>query len=268
MVWGDYDNDGFLDLFGTTFDSSSKDVLYHNNGDGTFTQITSGPQSNDSGAGTSAAWVDYDRDGWLDLFVDNSLDQNEFLYHNNANGTFTRITSGPLVTSGRTSFGPAWGDYDGDGDPDVFIANSGSSGQNDFLFRNDSGGAFTRITSGPVVTDAAQSTAAGWADYDNDGDLDLMVTVWNHRNDRLYENEGRGTFRLVEDSVVTTDGLSGGPLAWGDYDNDGWIDLFIGSNLGDANRLYRNRGDGTFEVDSASALSAEGGASICAGWGD
>jgi hypothetical protein len=73
---------------------------------------------------------------------------------------------------------------------------------------------------------------------------------------------------LVEGSVVTTDGLSGGPLAWGDYDNDGWIDLFVGNNQGDLNVLYRNRGDGTFEVDSDSALSAEGGASLGTAWGD
>ena len=102
VIWGDYDNDGFLDLFSTTFDPPRKDALYHNNADGTFTQITSGPQSNDSGAGTLAEWVDYDRDGWLDLFVANSLDQNEFLYHNNANCTFTPITSGPLVNSGAS----------------------------------------------------------------------------------------------------------------------------------------------------------------------
>jgi hypothetical protein len=278
-VWGDYDNDGFIDLF-VSNTSPPRNFLYHNNGDGTFAKITTGLIVNDTNNSVGAAWADYNRDGWLDLFVSNSLNQNDSLYRGNGDGTFTSITSGPVVTSGGTSLGCAWGDADNDGDPDLVVANRTSVplpnpiiGQNDFYFRNDGSGVFTRITTGPVVTDATISSGIAWGDYDNDGDLDLVMTSRRRENDRLYRNLGGGNFELVSTSVVSTEGQAGNGCAWGDYDNDGWLDLFVTGFLTqfgfrDPHRLYRNRGDGTFEVITDSVLIADSGYAWGCAWGD
>jgi hypothetical protein len=105
--------------------------LYTNNGDGTFTKVTSGAVVTDGGTSRGCAWGDYDNDGDLDLFVANGIntppDENNFLYTNNGDGTFTKVTSGDVVTDGGFSLGCAWGDYDSDGDLDLFVANSGNN---------------------------------------------------------------------------------------------------------------------------------------------
>jgi hypothetical protein len=118
---GDYDNDGFPDLF-VANGGDLNNFLYHNNGDGTFTKITTGNIVNDRGYSVGAAWADYDNDGYLDLFVGNRLGNN-FLYHNNGNGTFTKITTGAIVSEAADSNGIAWGDYNNDGFLDLFVAN-------------------------------------------------------------------------------------------------------------------------------------------------
>jgi hypothetical protein len=273
--WADYDNDGDLDLFVSNFSAPIKDRLYRNDGNGNFTSITTGPLVNDAGVGTGVAWGDYDRDGWLDLHVSNVDQQNNFLYRNLGNGSFAQITSGPVVMSGGGSQACTWTDYDNDGDLDLFVANFNTAnpgrlhpGQNDFLFRNDGAGNFTRITQGPLVTDGAKGSTPAWGDYDNDGDLDLFVTNTFDENDRLYENLGNGTFRLVADSVVANDGASNSGAAWADYDNDGWLDLFVCGVLGNPNRLYRNNGDGTFTQVTDGDIAAEGGISSACAWGD
>jgi hypothetical protein len=279
VVWGDYDNDGFIDLF-IANSSPPRDFLYRNKGDGTFAKVATGSIVNDTGFGVGAAWADYDRDGWLDLFVANSLNENDFLHHGNGNGTFTPITSGPVVTSGASSIGCSWADADNDGDPDLVVANLVSFpilnpivGQNDFYFRNEGLGAFTRITTGPVAADTSVSSGVAWGDYDNDGDLDLVVINVRGENDRLYRNLGAGNFELVTASVVSTEGLAGNGCAWGDYDNDGWLDLFVAGwlrpgSVRDPHRLYRNLGDGAFEVISNSVLTADGGYAWGCAWGD
>src|SRR5437773_5816887 len=128
-------------------------------------------RSNIHGFSTGCAWGDYDNDGYLDLFVPNN-NENNFLYHNNRDGTFTKITSGRIVTDGGNSFGAAWGDYDNDGFLDLFVANVN---QKNFLYRNNGDGTFTKITSGAIVNDVGYSWGAAWGDYDNDGFLDLFV---------------------------------------------------------------------------------------------
>jgi P pilus assembly chaperone PapD len=268
-VWGDYDNDGHLDLFLSNAFTPSADRLFHNNGNGTFTRITTGSIVNDSVVGLGAAWADYDRDGWIDLFVANSGPR-DFLYRNQRDGTFLQITDGPLVSLSANAQSAAWADFDNDGDPDLAVGYLDVS-TTDFLYRNDGDGLFTRL---PAITsgdDAMWTRGLGWADYDNDGDLDLMVCRDVRANDRLYQNQGDGTFRLVEDSVVSNDGLHSSAPAWGDYDNDGWLDLFVSNHEGDANRLYHNKGDGTFTRVTEGPVATEGGGDIGsfgAAWGD
>jgi len=272
-VWGDFDNDGDLDLFVCNFESPVRDFFYRNEGDGAFTKVTQGPWVTDSGAGSGAAWADYDNDGYLDLFVANSGNQNDFLYHNNGDGTVTKITTGPVPTSGGSSHGCAWADYDGDGDLDLFVSNVGHPGQplqNLFQFRNDGSGVFTRIRTGALATEGGNSGGIAWGDYDNDGDLDLFLGggMGAGDNQDLFRNDGPdGLVRITEGAIVNDRGSSVSG-AWGDYDNDGCLDLFVSNNLGLNNWLYHNEGDGTFSKVTTGAVVNDGGWSFGCAWAD
>jgi hypothetical protein len=265
-VWGDFDNDGDLDLFASNYGPPARDFFYRSEGNGTFTKITQGAWVTDSSAGVGAAWGDYDNDGFLDLYVANSQDQNDFLYHNNGDGTMTRIATGPVTTSGGMSTGCAWGDYDGDGDLDLFVANA--LGQKVFQFRNNGNGAFTRITAGAPVSAAGDYTGIALADYDNDGDLDLFVTDTQGGSNRLYRNDGPSGFVRITEGAVVDDGGSSIGAAWGDYDNDGYLDLFISNDFGENNFLYHNEGDGTFSRVIEDAVVNDGGRSWGCAWAD
>ena len=261
---GDYDNDGDVDIFVSNY--AENNFLYSNNGNGTFTKITTGAIVNDGGNSTGCSWGDYDKDSYIDLFVCNR-NQNNFLYHNNGNGTFTKITSGAIVTDNSNSGGCAWGDYDNDGYIDLFVANAGPAV--DFLYKNNGNGTFTKITTGPVVTDVAHSSGGSWGDYDNDGDLDLFVTagVVGTGYDRLYRNDGGGNFtKITNDPIVNFSHWSGGS-SWGDFDNDGDIDMFAGGYDG-SNFLFANNGNGSFTKIDTGTIVTDGNYKMGAMWGD
>jgi hypothetical protein len=159
------------------------DFLYSNNGNGTFTKITTGDIATDGLSSRSASWGDYDNDGDLDLFVAIDSGQNNRLYANNSDGTFTTITTGEIVNDGGNSFSSSWGDYDNDGDLDLFVGNSGSS----LIYANDGAGSFTKVVTDIVVLNGGWSSCT--ADYDGDGDVDLFVTTGNGGG-FLYSNLG------------------------------------------------------------------------------
>jgi hypothetical protein len=193
-LWGDYDNDGDLDLYVVNgFFSLYANFLYRNDGKGNFTKINfAGSIVSDVEGSTGGSWGDYDNDGYLDLYVCNSVDNAaNSLYHNNGNGTFTKITTGDMVTDLGHSIGSSWVDYDNDGDLDLFVVNV--FGSTNKLYRNNSDGTFTKMTSGAIVTDSNFSFGCGWADYDNDGDQDVFVTnggISQTRNNFFYRNDG------------------------------------------------------------------------------
>lgn len=266
-AWADYDNDGNLDLF-VAVGLGGNDLLYRNNGDGSFTKIASGPVVQSGGNSRGCAWGDYDNDGHVDLFVANEQGQNNFLFHNSGDGTFTKITSGNIANDGGASYGCAWGDYDSDGFLDLFVANLN---QNNFLYHNDRDGTFTPITSGRIVSDGEASQGCAWGDYDNDGLLDLFVANRNQRN-FLYHNDGNGTFTAITNGAVVNDvGYSWGP-AWADYDNDGFLDLFVANGPpngpGQNDFLYRNNGDGTFTRITTASVASDAAIGDGCAWGD
>ncbi|NQY31032.1 MAG: VCBS repeat-containing protein, partial [Flavobacteriaceae bacterium] len=150
--WGDYNNDGYDDLFVTTYDETEPNILYENNGDKTFTKVTTGDIVNDVAKSLGATWGDYNNDGHLDLFVANNGGVRNFLYKNNGDGTFTKITSGDIVEYGVYCHSAAWADYDNDGYLDLFVTEYFSTNTN-HLFHNNGDGTFTRIEDSPVVTD-------------------------------------------------------------------------------------------------------------------
>jgi hypothetical protein len=296
---GDYDNDGFVDLYRTGLKGA---VLLHNNGNGTFSDVTArAGAGNPDGWGVSSSFVDYDRDGFLDLFVGNYLlyttegdidclavtGQHDYcppnsyraqpsrLYHNRGNGTFEDVTRKALLGG---AYGPALGvstaDFDGDGWLDIYVGNDGVANQ---LWINQKNGTFkdTAFLAGAAVNGAGNAEASmgiDAGDYDNDGDEDLFITNWLAQMNILYVNDGKGAF---EDAKAAS-GLgppslakTGFGTAWFDYDNDSWLDLLTLNGsvsiieaqarandpfpLRMKNQLYRNLANGRFEDVSGRA---------------
>lgn len=251
---GDYDNDGFPDIYVTNY---GKNILYHNNGDGTFTDVTEKAGVAAGGWSVSAGFFDYDNDGKLDLFVTRYLDWSvetnktcgtekptycppgafppvsNILYHNRGDGTFedVSIPSGIAAKKGH-GLGVAFADYDGDGFTDIFVSNDVT---NQFLFHNNGNGTFTEtgLDSGAALTDEGKMLSGMgvvFQDYDNDGLPDVLVTQLPRQPYVLFHNDGQGAFSPQE--LETGFGLLSGKAAgWGvgleDFDNDGWKDAFI-----------------------------------------
>jgi hypothetical protein len=215
-------------------------LLFQNDGDGTFTKITSGAIVVDDASTLACSWADYDNDGDLDLFLAGGGNNNS-LYRNDGNGEFTKITSGPIVTDLERSQGGSWGDYDNDGDLDLLVTTLNyNTTSNNFLYQNNGDGTFTKITEGVIVTDRGTSIGSSWGDYDNDGDLDLFVANAVDNN-MLFSNNGDGTFIRVTTGEVVNDGTFSRACISGDYDNDGDLDLFV---AGEGNYLlYANDGN-------------------------
>jgi hypothetical protein len=251
---GDYDNDGFPDLYVTSY---GKNVLYHNNGDGTFTDVTAKAGVAAGGWSSSAGFFDYDNDGHLDLFVTRYMlwdtqtskicgqewqtycPPGEFppttniLYRNRGDGTFEDVSqrSGISASKGR-SLGVSFADYDGDGFTDVFVANDG---MRQFLFHNNGNGTFTELAleAGAGLTDAGKPISGMgtvFQDYDNDGRPDILVTVLPREVYALFHNDGNGLFsyRSLQAGLGLLSAASSG---WGvgleDFNNDGWKDIFV-----------------------------------------
>ena len=256
VAWGDYDNDGDLDLY-VSNDGANK--LLRNDGGGTFVDATSGPLGN-TGSGYCVAWGDYDNYGDLDLYIANELGQANKLLRNEGVGTFVDATSGPLGDTGR-GIGVAWGDYDNDGDLDLYLANYGQANK---LFRNQGGGTFVDATT-PPLGNTGNGVSVAWGDYDNDGDLDLYLAN-NGQANKLFRNEGYGTFVDATSGPLGDTGAGFG-VAWGDYDNDGDLDLYLANYFGQANKLFRNDGGGTF-VDATSGPLGDTGDGSGVAWGD
>jgi enediyne biosynthesis protein E4 len=256
-AWGDYDSDGWLDMFVSTFDPTGKNALFHNNRDGTFSKITTGPIATETSPQTyGAAWADYDNDGWLDLVISSSSRnfQPSRLYRNVGSGLFKRMTAeevGPLASYVSHGFGLSWADYDRDGYLDLFVANGAIDiPQPDFLFHNQGNGRFASVTNS-MTTPSLATGFGGWTDFDNDGGMDLFVAQLATPNE-LYRTDGQGQFfGITEGSGISGTGSVSVSTAWGDFDNDGDLDLLI-VNMGFQgpivrNWFYRNKGDGTFK---------------------
>lgn len=265
--WADYDNDGYDDLFVPTNDLNKPNLLYHNNGDGTFSKITTGSIVTDLGSSIAGAWGDYDNDGYIDLFVANNVNSANSLYHNNGNGTFTSITNTALVKEGIYTHAAAWADYNRDGNLDLVLSDFHLTNYN-FIFLGDGTGGFTEDATSEVALSATSAVGISWGDYDNDGDPDLFIANTNGENNQLFTNEG-GTLKTVTTGSIVTDGGTSVGGAWGDYDNDGDLDLFVtNTSITEANFFYENDGDGTFTKITSGELVTNTSTSNGASWVD
>ncbi len=299
----DYDNDGWLDIYfvnGSTYDAESGKAtsphaaLFHNNHDGTFTDVASQAGVTNERWGFGVAVGDYDNDGWPDIYVSN-FGKNR-LYHNNHDGTFTDVAEKAGVALGNWSTGPTFGDYDGDGRLDLFVPGyvhydlqrppvPGSSavafptcefrglkvmcgprglvGERDHLFHNNGDGTFADVSEKAGVADAnAYYGLTGvFVDLNNDGKLDLVVANDSTPN-YLYINKGNGTFEdasYASGYALNENGKETASMgiAIGDYLNNGRLDLYNTVFSDDYNPLYRNEGQATFTDVSYPAGIAE-----------
>lgn len=280
----DYDNDGWPDIYfvnGSTFNALSgretppRAALFHNNHDGTFTDVTDRAGVANERWGFGVAIGDFDNDGWPDIYVAN-FGKNR-LYHNNHDGTFTDVADKVGVALGGWSTGVTWGDYDGDGRLDLFVAGyvkfdrdktpppeycqyrgmpvmcgpRGLVGEQDHLFHNGNG-TFVDVSVKAGVADLQgyYGFGAAFADVDNDGRVDLIVA--NDSTPRyLYRNRGDGTFEDVSYAsgfALNEEGHEQASmgLAVGDYQRDGRLGLYVTNFSDDYNTLYRNEGDSNF----------------------
>lgn len=255
VAWGDYDNDGLPDLLVSGVQSigiasnAPLTQIWRNTGNNTLNLVNSNfTQLTDS----SGAWCDFNKDGLLDFAVCGNAGLSSTpvtkIYRNNGDGTFTDIGAAlPGVALGQV----AWGDYDGDGYPDLFITGSGISR----LYHNNGDGTFT-LSSNAVFTGLYDSSVA-WGDFDNDGHLDIALAGYDGANYHtyIYHNNGDGTF---SDMGVPLPGTSFGHLAWGDYDKDGRLDLFLtGQSPAAVSQLWQNQtGQGNTAPLAPSVLNA------------
>lgn len=291
---GDYDNDGFVDLFVTTVLAGNH--LYHNNGDGSFTDVTAkAGVAGRKGASASAAFFDYDRDGRLDLFVTNYVQfdrayidrvspyclwkglrvfcgpngvpgDTNILYHNNGDGTFTDVTQAAGVANPELkSLGVVTVDLDDDGWPDIYVASDSTINA---LYRNRGDGTFEDVSllsgAGYSQDGRAQSgMGVDAGDYDGDGRFDLFVTNFQDDDNTLYHNDGKLSFTDLT-YPAKLGRVSFNKLGWGagfqDFDNDGHLDLFVANGhvypqvdaaqlpetYAQQSQLFRNLGNGTF----------------------
>jgi enediyne biosynthesis protein E4 len=288
----DYDNDGWLDIYlvnGSTFDALDGKAepphaaLFHNNHDGTFTNVAERAGVTNDRWGFGVAIADYDNDGWPDIFVAN-YGKNR-LYHNNHDGTFTDVGEKAGITLGNWSTGVTFGDYDGDGRLDVFVAGylhfdrnnlpvpgskavaysycnfrgvstmcgpRGLEGEPDHLFHNNGDGTFTDVSVKAGVNDPNKyyGFTGSFVDVNNDGKVDLVVADDSTPN-YLYINKGNGTFEddsYASGFALNQDGRETASmgLAVGDYENNGLVDLLVTTFSDDYKVLYHNDGDGNF----------------------
>jgi uncharacterized delta-60 repeat protein len=239
QAWGDYNKDGFDDLLVVNY-AGYESFLFKNNGNKTFTRILGDPVVTDKGDSYAGSWGDYDNDGLLDLFIGNYSGKN-FLYHNLNGNSFEKITTGSVANDITNLWDACWVDYNNDGLLDVFQATN----NNNFLYKNLGNGQFERITSGSIVTDSEASFSCAWGDYNNDGFIDLFVPNFGNQNNSLYKNLGNGAFQKITVGSIVNDGGQSRSASWGDYNNDGFLDLYV-TNSGQKNFLYKNNGDETF----------------------
>jgi len=242
--WIDLNNDQLLDAYITNSVVSTRNLYFANQGDGSFEAVTGLSITNETLASRSINWIDYDGDGDSDLFITNENNANNSLFRNDGPDNFTKITDLSITQSGGNSAGSSWADVDNDGDFDLFIANW--NGQSNQLFINENG-IFIEQTNSEIATEIGSSFGSAFADVDNDGDLDLLVCNAYYPGqvtNSLFINDGTGVFtKDTTSSLANHQGNTFG-CAFGDYNNDGWLDVILANTLDEnqSNSLFKNTG--------------------------
>jgi hypothetical protein len=253
VSWGDYNNDGLNDLF--ICKMGGINLLMKNKGNGAFENISNNQSVKDNDTYLQSSFVDYDNDGWLDIFAPTVTSLNfvksagkiNMLYRNDGSGNFTKATASGLMNDNTNTTCASFSDYDNDGDQDVFLT---EFFRDNWFYENNGNGTFIKNTTSPIIKNSEMSLSCSWADYDNDGNMDLFVCnggvsavkVSNY----LFHNNGDRTFSKVTTGPLAEYKGCSWSSAWGDLDNDGDLDLYLGTIYED-DIIFLNNGDGTFE---------------------
>ncbi len=252
----DFNNDGFDDIYITR--KNRNNVLLQNKGDGTFEDIAESAGVDLIGDYNQSVWADYDQDGFPDFYLTTELGDQNLLFHNDGDGTFTDQTavSGVGITDFTTA--AIWGDVNGDGLKDLFVF---LLMDDDRFFLNNGDGTFSDYTAESGITMARLSMGATFIDYDQDNDLDLYVAHDGHAGNFLFENDGSGRFADVSVNKNMLSDSEGMGVSVGDFNNDGWPDIYLTNRL--QNFLFRNnQGQSFTEVSLTAGVGDEG-----MGWG-
>lgn len=236
----DYDNDGDDDLFFTDRNATQPNKLYRNNGNVTFTPITTGALVTDLAKSMASAWADCDNDGDLDVVIANNTQKPCFFYTNNGNGTFTKNTTAGFTQEVGYYHHVSWVDVDNDGQLELYLGNYWPTRFNE-LWRRNADGTWALWESSLLSQIPGSATGSTWADYDNDGFQDLIILNNEGGNNSLYHNRGNGNFEAVSNTITQYGGHSVGST-WGDIDKDGDLDLFISNASNYDNDLFINGG--------------------------
>jgi FG-GAP-like repeat/ASPIC and UnbV len=262
-IMDDFDNDGFVDIVISSVSACDPLRLFHNDGNGKFTDWTEKAKLSDQLGGINCTQTDYNNDGWLDIFVMRGgweFPMRNSLLKNNGDGTFTDVTQAAgLASTEHRTHTAAWADFDNDGSLDVFIGHEETPSQ---LFRNRGDGTFEDVGRNAGVDRTAFTKGAAWGDYDNDGYSDLYVSNYGEEN-FFYRNKRDGTFAEIAGELRVEKPVMSFPTWFFDYDNNGWLDLFVASFVpsvtevargflgmspqAETMKLYRNTGQKGFQ---------------------
>lgn len=266
--WADFNNDGYLDLFVSNGNiTNQNNSLYLNNQTGGFIKIITGPVVNDGGSSIGGTCGDYNNDGFLDLFVTNRNNFGNFLYLGTGDSIFTKITAGNIVTDLFNSNSSNWIDLNKDGLLDLHVVNFTA---NDILYMNNGmpDFTFTKIDTSAFLLDGTGtfSIVGGWSDYNNDRLTDFFIGTGGTQNDFVFTNNGNQVFT----KTILNDARNSLGCSWGDFDNDGDLDLFTAGFLNSKSRLYRNSGPPSFNLEpiDTGIVSNDPSNSIGSCWGD
>jgi len=276
----DFDNDNDLDIFFTT-QFGARNELYRNDLEKGFVNIDAGDLTATSTSSTGSCWCDYDLDGDLDVYVVERDAGNDTLFENLGNGKFGEVSSTAFPYKGGDGRACVWGDTTGDGYPELYVGNfldktkATTTKAKNFYYQNMGNGTFIARDSTVITNEANLTYGASFVDFDQDNDLDLFITnIGKTDHNRLYANDGKGNFTETKTLISTAPSRPSKGHTWGDFDNDGDLDLFIANGTEGTtpeeigNYLFKNDGQNNFELIENEEITASHTVSAGAAWSD
>jgi hypothetical protein len=259
-TWVDYDNDGWEDLYVSDKESNRPNHLYKNNGNKTFTKVTNTPLTSFNAKSVSSIWGDIDNDGDKDVLVINATEMKNRFFRNDS-GSFVELTNTGINDQPDYNHGGVFADFDNDGFLDLLLTNFFATKFHQ-IYKNNGDNTFTKKVTNTIATETERAMAPILCDYNHDRLIDIFIPNGNDRPNSLFKNLGNFEFEKINTGAIGIDAFNSVGATWGDYDNDGWEDLFVANASNQNNNLYKNNGNGTFTKITSGMLGGDGDAII------